>query len=123
MLARLIRKAKEREKNKRARDNQPTEHLEANSYWWVILPDETRDLADRGIVGVYVGPARPRRDTHLHIVYDDIRPQRNGPEYLDAGKGHQAEVPATTRTIRRRHKLVELTFTLEERVNGQDWSQ
>jgi hypothetical protein len=46
MLARLIRKAKECKKDKRARDNQPAEHLDAASHMWVILPNDAWDLDD-----------------------------------------------------------------------------
>jgi hypothetical protein len=102
-LARLIRKAEEREKEKRASNKRPTEYLEAIFRIWVIPPNEACDLDNRGIVAVRVCPAYPRSDTLLHIGHDKIRPQRNGPEYLDGADGHQAEVPATTETRGSRH--------------------
>jgi hypothetical protein len=123
MLARLSRKAEEREKYKRACDKRPAEHLELDSDIWVILPNDTWDLDDLGIVTVRVGPAFPRVDTNLRIPHDDIRPQGNGPEYLDGGNAHQAEVSATTETMGRRHPLPELsgpTIALVERINGYD---
>ena len=121
-LARLIRKAKEREKDKSARDQRPAEYLEAISQIWVILPNEACDLDDLGIVAVRVGPAFPRCDTRLRIGDDEIRPQRNGPEYLGGRNGHQAEVPATAETMGMRHYLLELTLALVERANGHDWN-
>ena len=69
-----------------------------------------------------VGPTFPRCDTVLRIGDDDIRPQRNGPEYIGGRKGHQPEVPATAKTMRRHH-LLELTLVLVERANGRDWNQ
>ena len=88
MLARLIRKAKERKKGKRACDNQPAEHLDAVSHKWVILPNDAWDLDDLGIVAVHVGPAFPRPDTRLRTGHDEIRSQRNCPKYLGGRKGH-----------------------------------
>jgi hypothetical protein len=110
MLARLIRKAEECEKGKRARDNQPVGYFEGVSHISVILPNEAWDLDDHGIVAVSLGPAYPRCDTFLRIIHDKIRPQRNGPEYPGGRKGRQAEVPATTETLGRRHYLPELTL-------------
>jgi hypothetical protein len=118
-LTRLIRKTEERKKDKRARHQQPSEYLEAISQMWVILPNDAWDLDDLGIVAVRVGPAFPRLDTRLRIGDDEIRPQRNGPEYLDARNGHQAEVQATTGTLGMRH-LLELTLALVERADGYD---
>jgi hypothetical protein len=54
----------------------------------------------------------------LCIVHNNIRPYRNGPEYLDGRKGHQAEVPATAETLGRQHYLPELTLALVKRING-----
>ena len=122
MLARLIRKAEEPEKDKRARDKRPAEHLEADSHLWVFLPNDAWDLVDRVIVAVRVGPAFPRCNAHLRRADDDIRPQKNGPENLGGGKSHQAEVSSTTETMGRRHYLPELTFALVKRVNGHHWS-
>ena len=122
MLERLVRKAKEREKDKSARDQRPAEHLEADFHTRVIPPDRACDLVDFGIVAVRVGPAFPRCDTALHIGDDDIRPQRNAPEYIGGRKGHQPEVTATAKTLRRHH-LLELTLVLVERANGRDWNQ
>ena len=84
MLARLIRKAKEPEKDKSARDQRPAEYPEAISQIWVVLPNDTWDLDDLGIVSVRVGPAFPGFDTRLRIGDDEICPQRNGPEYIDS---------------------------------------
>ena len=98
MYARLIREAEKREKEKSTRDERPTVYLDVGSYFRVILPNEACDLPDPGIMAVHVGPAYPRSDTQLCIVHNDIHPQRNSPEYLDAADGHQAEVPATTQT-------------------------
>jgi hypothetical protein len=120
MLTRLVRKAKERKKDKCARDKQPAEHLKAVGQIWLILPNKGRELGDRGIVGVYLGPV-PRYDITLCSEHDEINPQRNGPEYLDGGKGHQAKVPATIGTIGRRHNLAELTSALVECEDGHDW--
>ena len=88
MLARLIRKAKECKKGKRARDDRPAEHLDAVSHGWVILPDDAWDLDDLGIVAVHVGPAFPRSDTRLRGGHNEIRSQRNGPKYFGGRKGH-----------------------------------
>jgi hypothetical protein len=121
MLARLIRKAKEREKDKSARDHRPAEYPEATSQIWVVLPNDAWDLDDLGIMAVHFGPAFPRSDT-LCIGDDEIRPQRNGPEYLGGRKGHQPEVPATVKTLGVNHYLPELTLALVERVNGRDWN-
>jgi hypothetical protein len=120
-LARLIRKAKEREKDKSARDQRPAEHLEAISHTRVTPPDEACDLDDLGIVTVRGGPALPRCDTCLRTDDNDIRPQRNGPEHLGGRKGHQAEVPATAKLGMRRH-LLEQTLALVERANRRDWN-
>jgi hypothetical protein len=122
MLARLIRTAEEREKDERARDQRPAEHLEPDRHNWVILPNEACELVDRGIVAVRVGPAI-RSDTQLRSLHDVICPQRNGPEYLDGGNGYQAEVPAAAGTMGRRHYLLELTSALVERINGYDWNR
>ena len=118
-LARLIRETEECEKDKGTRDQRPAEHLEATIQIIVIPPDEACDLGDRGIVAVRVGPAFPRSDTRLRTDDDDIRPQRNGPEYFGGRKGHQPEVPATAETLRRHH-LPGLTLALIERANGRD---
>jgi hypothetical protein len=122
MLARLIREAKEREKDKSARDQRPAEHFEVVNHTRVIPPDEACDLDDLGIVAVCVGPAFPRCDTRLRIGDDDIQPQRNGPKYIGGGKGHQPEAPATAKTLGMRHHLLELTLVLVERPNGRDWN-
>jgi hypothetical protein len=107
MLARLIPKAEECEKDKSTRDQRPAEYLEATSQIWVILPNEACDLHYIGIVAVRGGPALPRLDTCLRIGDDEIRPQWNGSEYLGGRNAHQPEVPATARTLRMRHHLVE----------------
>ena len=118
MLARLIRKAKEPEKDKSARDQRPAEYPKANSQIWVVLPNDARDLVDLGIVTVHISPAFPRLDTCLRIGHDEIRPQRNGPKYLGRRKGHQPEVPATVKTLGMDHYLAELTLAPVERVNA-----
>ena len=120
MLASLICKAKEREKDKRARDQRPAEYLDPSSKLWVVLPNVAWDLDDLGIVSVHLSPASPRPDTCRRIGDDEIRPQRNGPKYLGRRKGHQPEVPATAKTLRMRHHLFELTLALVERANGRD---
>jgi hypothetical protein len=121
-LARLIRKAKEREKYKSARDQQPAEHLEAVSHTRVIPPDEARDLDNLGIVAVRGGPTLPRCDTFLRSNDNDIRPQWNGSENSGGRNAHQPEVPATAETLGMRHHLLELTLALVERANGRDWN-
>ena len=118
--ARLIRKTEECEKDKSARDQRPAEHLEALMCNGDTPPDKSCDLGDRGRVAVRVGPAFPRCDTFLRTGYDDIRPQRNCPEYLGGRKGHQPEVQATTGTLGIRHCLLELTLALVERADGCD---
>ena len=99
-LARLVRKAEEREKEKRAHDKRPAVYFEAVSHHWVVLPNEACDLGDRGIVAVRVRPAYPRLDTRLRGGHNKIRSQRNGPNYLDGADGHQAEVPPTAEATR-----------------------
>ena len=101
--ARLIREAKEREKDKSARDKRPTVYLRGVSYIWVILPNKACDLDDLRIVAVRVGPAFPRIHTALSIDHDEIRPQRDGPKNLDGANGHQADVPAATETRGSQH--------------------
>ena len=114
----LTRKAKEREKYKRARDQRPAEYPEATSQIRVVLPYDGRDLDDFGIVSMRVSPAFPRLDTRLRIGDDEVCPQRNGPEYIDGRKGHQPEVPATIETWTRGHHLPKLTLAPVERVNA-----
>ena len=77
MLARLIRKAKEAEKDESARDKRPTVCLDAAG---VLPPNDAWDLDDMGKVAVREGPSFPRFDTCLRIDDDKIRPQRNGPK-------------------------------------------
>lgn len=122
-LARLVRKAEEPEKEKRAYDKRPAVYLEAVSYRWVVLPNKACDLDDRGIVAVRVGPAYPRPDTRLRSGHDEIRSQRNGPEYLDGADGHQADVSPTAETRGSLHQLAKLTLAIVERVSGCDWGK
>lgn len=93
-MARLVREAKEREKEKGASDDQPAEHLEPVVDIRIRLPFERRHLDDSGIVAVHALPADPRADALLRIEDDHIRPDRNGSENLDGRKDHQAEVAA-----------------------------
>jgi len=120
MLARLVREAKEPEKDECAGDDQPAEHLEPIVAVHILLPYESWHLDDSGIVAVHVLPADPRADAHLRIVDDHIRPDRNGSQNLDGRKGHQAEVAATVEVAVGRNELFELSFTFVERVNRQD---
>ena len=98
MFARLTTKAEKREKDRRAYDQRPAEHLEAHSCLGEALPNEACDLIDHGILAFRVGPALPRFDTRLCIERDVKRRQRNGPKYLDGRNAHQAEVSALTET-------------------------
>jgi len=98
MFTRFPSKAKQREKEKRAKDNRPAKHLEEESRPVVILPSITWDLSDLGIVPVHISPALPRYDTRLRVIHNVKCPQRNGPQHLSGGNGHQAEVLATTVT-------------------------
>ena len=120
ILARLIGKAKEAEKDKSARNKRPTVCLEAAASPGVILPNGAWDLEDMGVVAVRIRPAFPRCDTYLRIVDDEIRPQRNGPNYLGGRKGHQPEIPATVKTLRMSHYLAELASPLVECANAHD---
>jgi len=120
MLARLIREAKEAEKDECAGDDQPAEHLEPVVDARVLLPYESWHLDDSGIVAVHILPADPRADALLRIVDDHIRPDRNSSEDLNGRKGHQAEVAATVEVAVGRHELFELSFTFVERVNRHD---
>ena len=103
MSTSFLRKADEREKDKRTHDQRPAEYLEANSPFWIILPNKAWDLKNLGIVAVRVGPAYPRRDTDFRIVHDKKCPQWNGSEYLDDANGHQAEVLVKAETLGKRH--------------------
>jgi hypothetical protein len=120
MLARLIRKAKEREKNNSACNQRPSEYLEATSQIWVVLPNDAWDLDDLGIVAVRVSPAFPGLNTYLRIGDDEIGPKRNGTKYLRGRKGDQPDVPATAQTLGMYHYLAELTLAFVERVDGRD---
>jgi hypothetical protein len=120
MLARLIRKAKEREKDKSARDQRPAEYPEGTSQIWVVLPNDAWDLVDLGIVAVRVSPAFPGLDTHLRIGDDEIRPKRNGTKYLRGRKGDQPDVPATAQTLGMYHYPAEPTLAFVERIDGRD---
>ena len=88
VLARLIRKPEEREKDKSAHDKQPAEQLYADIHIRVVLPNGAWDLEHLGIVTVDVGPAFPRCDGLLGIVHYDVRPHWDGPKYLYERKGH-----------------------------------
>ena len=98
MFARLTGKAEQREKDKRACDQRPAKQLDVEGRHRVIPPNYACELIDLGIVPVHGSPTLPRYDTHLRIRHDEIGPERNGPEYLDEGDGHQAEVSATIGT-------------------------
>jgi hypothetical protein len=119
MSTRLIRQAEEREKEERAQDKRPAEHLESENTIGVILPNGCWDLVHHGVVCVRVGPAFPRIDTQLRIFHDDKRSQRNGSKYFGGRNDHQTDVPATTETGRR-HYLPEPTFARVEQVNVHD---
>jgi len=71
-------------------------------------------------VAVLVCPALPRTNALPSIVYDPVRPQRNGSENLDAGKSHQAEVAATVEVAVGCHELSKLMYTFVEGVNSHD---
>ncbi len=98
MFARLTSKAEEREKGKRACDQRPAKQLEVEGHHRVILPNKACDLIDLGKVPVHGSPTLPRYNTRLRIGHGDTGPDRNGPEYLDEGYGHQAKVSATIGT-------------------------
>ena len=117
MFARLTSQAEEREKHKRASDQRPAKQLDVEGQKRVIPPNRACDLIDLGIVPVHASPAPPRHDTRLCIGHDVIRPNRNGPEHLDEGNGHQAEVPATIGTGNQLHVG---SSALVERANGHD---
>ena len=92
MVARLDGESEKREKDECARDERPAVQLESQNRIRVVLPIESRDLHDTGIVAVRVGPAFPGYDARLDVGHQEIYRQRNGPKYFDGGKGHQAEV-------------------------------
>lgn len=119
MLARLVREAKEAEKDERASDDQPAEHLEPVVEARIPLPRESWYLNDSGIVAVHVLPADPRADALLRVVDDHVRPYRDGSENLDGREGHQAEVAPAVEVAVGRHELLELSLTFVERVNRQ----
>ena len=98
MFARLARKAEQREKYECASNMLPAKHLDVHRPLRVIPPNKSCDLYDLGRVAMHASPAPPRYDTRLRIGHDVIRPQRNGPEYLDGGDSHQTEVLATIGT-------------------------
>ena len=120
MLASLIREAKEREKHESARDKRPTVCLETTRVQRVSLPNRVWDLVDMGVVAVRIGPASPSCDISLRTIDDEIRPQRDGPDYLGRRKGHQPEIPTTVETLRVSHYLVELTLAPVECANARD---
>jgi hypothetical protein len=97
MLASLIRKAEEREKEERAPDQQPARRLEAERAMGNFLPDGGWDLNDMRVVAAIVRfrPAFPRSRMLVRYEGEDIRRQWNGAQYIDEGKGHQAEIPTT----------------------------
>jgi len=117
MFARLTTKAKQREKEKRACDQRPAKQLEVEGHDRIIPPTQACELLDVGIVAMHASPALPRYDTHLRNDHDVIRAQWNGPEYLDDGNSHQAEVQATIGTG---DELQLFLSALVERVNGHD---
>ena len=121
MSTRLIGKAEEREKEKRAQDERPAVHLEEKNSIGLILPNGCWDLVHRGVVFVRVSPASPRINTQLGFFHDINRSQRNGPKYLSAGNSHQANVPATSDTRGGRHYLPESNFARVEQVNVHDY--
>ena len=96
MFARLTTKAKQREKEKRASDQRPAKQLEVEGRHMIIPPNKACDLLD--VVAMHASPALPRYETHLRNDHDVIRAQWNGPEYLDDGNSHQAEIQATIGT-------------------------
>ncbi len=101
MLLRLVRKAKEREKEERAQDKRPAVHLEEQTTVGVIPPNGCRDLVHRRVVFVRVGPASPRTDTQLYSFRDQDRSQRDGPEYFGGRNDHQTDVPVASEMGRR----------------------
>jgi len=117
--ARLIRKAEECKEDKGTQDVRPAFHLETDSHVGIIFPDETSDLDDPMIVAVGVFPTDPWCHTHLRIVHNEKRPQRNSEKHFDAGNDHQADVATAVQTTIGRHELPGLTFALEERMDGQ----
>ena len=123
MLTRLVREAKEGEKDERARDDQPAEHFEPIVEVRILLPCESWHLNDSGIVAVNALPADPRADVLLRVEDDHVRPNRDGPENLDGGEGHQAEVAAAVQVAVGRNELLELSFTFVERVDRQHCRQ
>ena len=90
MLASLIRKAEECEKEERAHDQRPARELEAESELGNIRPNGCWDLSDSRVVAVMVcfRPVFPRCRMLLHKFVEYIRCQRNGKKYIDTGKGH-----------------------------------
>jgi hypothetical protein len=121
VLAGLIRKAEECKEDKGAQHVRPAFHLETDDDVGIILPHETSDLDDPMIVAVGVFPTDPWCHTHLRIVHNEKRPQRNSEKHFDAGKDHQADVAAPVQTTIGRHYLPELTFALAERIDGQSY--
>jgi hypothetical protein len=97
MLASLIREAEEGEKEECACDQRPARQIEAESEKGNLLPDGGWDLDDSRVVAAIVCfcPAFPRPRMLFHQAVEYIRRQRNGKKYIDAGKGHQAEIPTT----------------------------
>jgi hypothetical protein len=118
MLACLICKAKECEKDKRTRHQRPAKYPKATSEIWVILPNNAWDLDDLRIVAMCVSPAFPRLDIRLRIGDDEIRSQWNGPKYLSSRKGHQPEVPTTVKAMGMDDYLPELILASVKRVNA-----
>jgi len=90
MLASLIRKAEEREKEECARDQRPARQLEAEREKGNLPPNGGWDLNDSRVVAVIVccRPAFPRFRMHYRQAVEYVRCQRNGKKYIDTGKGH-----------------------------------
>lgn len=90
MLAGLIRKAEEQEKEERARDQQPASRLEVKLAMGNMLPNGGWDLNDTRVVVAIVclRPAFPRSQMVSHYEREYICCQRNGKEYIDEGEGH-----------------------------------
>jgi hypothetical protein len=94
MLASFFSKTKECEKGERGKDKCPAGYLQTPSHLVVVLPNETRNLADPGIVAVRVVPAYPGCDALLRIRHNNICSERDGNKCVHGSQNHQAEVAA-----------------------------
>jgi len=90
MLARLIRKAEEREQDECGPDHKPARELEAEQDIGKMPPNGGWNLKDTRVVLAIMcfRPGFPRFRMQLRKAVEYIRCHRQGDEHLGGGKSH-----------------------------------